>query len=135
MSFVNLFVYGTLQPGYENHNKYCRDRLLNRQTAKVRGSLYTLSVGYPGLAHGDQWVQGYLLTLREDGQTLIDLDELEDYSPDNPNSLYQRKMTAIFSLDGQFLGQAWVYFMAIATIQWMHGTPIPSGQWVGCMQN
>ena len=129
MTRLKVFVYGTLKPGYENHNRYCRDRLQQTQPAQVKGELYSLSAGYPGMAKGQQWVHGYLLTLREDGQTLTDLDALEDYSPGDPNSLYQRELADIFTPDEQSLGQAWTYFMAIATIRSMDGIFIPSGHW------
>ncbi|NJN23760.1 MAG: gamma-glutamylcyclotransferase, partial [Acaryochloridaceae cyanobacterium RL_2_7] len=50
MSSLKVFVYGTLKPGYDNHNRYCRDRLLEIQPAQVKGSLFQLPVGYPGMA-------------------------------------------------------------------------------------
>ena len=128
---LTVFVYGTLKPGYANHNRYCRDRLLKIQPAQVQGALFDLPLGYPGMAKGEQWVQGFILTLKEDGTTLSDLDALEDYDPNNPNSLYTREITEVFSPTGDSLGQVWVYYMAIAHIQSMQGTPVLSGNWQG----
>ncbi len=129
MSSVHVFVYGTLKPGYDNHNVYCRDRLIDLKAAKVKGELYDLAAGYPGMTHGDRWVQGFLLILKEDGKTLQDLDDLEDYNPEASYNLYQREMTDVFSPDGVFLQVAWAYYMAIATIKAMHGKSLMSGNW------
>ena len=129
MPSLKVFVYGTLKPGYDNYDRYCGDRLLASQPAKVKGALYALPVGYPGMTYGEQWVQGYLLTLKEDGQTLQDLDALEDYHPHQAHSLYQREITKVFKPEGECLGEAWVYFMAIATVRSMQGRTLPSGCW------
>lgn len=128
-SSLRIFVYGTLKPGYRNHDRYCRDRLIDLQPAQVRGSVYSLPVGYPGMTHGDGWVKGFLLTLREDGQTLADLDNLEDYNPNDASSPYQRELAEVFTREHQPLGQAWAYFMAIATIQALNGQLVASGDW------
>lgn len=131
MSLPNLqvFVYGTLKPGYENHNLYCRDRLLESRPAQVKGELYSLSLGYPAMAHGNSWVQGFILTLIEEGSTLQDLDALEDYQPHRNNNLYEREKANVFDSNGKLIEKVWTYYMEIDTIQKHNGIPIPSGNW------
>ena len=43
-----MFVYGTLKRGFENHARFCWDALYAGE-AVVRGRLYELPAGYPGL--------------------------------------------------------------------------------------
>jgi gamma-glutamylcyclotransferase (GGCT)/AIG2-like uncharacterized protein YtfP len=46
---LRVFVYGTLQSGQRNHERYCRG-VVSREAATVRGRLYELPQGYPMLA-------------------------------------------------------------------------------------
>ncbi|MGI9050010.1 MAG: gamma-glutamylcyclotransferase family protein [Rubrobacteraceae bacterium] len=45
---LTVFVYGTLKRSFENHDLFCRDALYAGE-AVVRGRLYDLPDGYPGL--------------------------------------------------------------------------------------
>jgi gamma-glutamylcyclotransferase (GGCT)/AIG2-like uncharacterized protein YtfP len=126
-----VFVYGTLKPGYGNHRLYCQECLISVTPAKVQGKLYALAAGYPGLTQGDDWVWGFQLTFPPDLALLASLDELEDYAPnrDPRKNLYTRDWLPILTPTGQPLGYAWVYRMAIATVQAMGGQYLPEGKW------
>ncbi|MCM1984243.1 gamma-glutamylcyclotransferase family protein [Lyngbya confervoides] len=129
METLQLFVYGTLQPGHQNYDHYCRHCILAYQPAQVKGQLYHLPQGYPGMIAGDQWIQGYLLTVPEDPQWLIALDALEDYRPGAAHNLYERVCLEVFDLGEEPLGLAWAYQMAAETVQRLQGEIIPSGRW------
>ena len=45
---LRLFVYGTLKRGFWNHDRFCRG-VLNIREAVVRGRLYEMHSGIPGL--------------------------------------------------------------------------------------
>ena len=45
---LNVFVYGTLKRGQRNHERFCGN-LASVQEAIVRGRLYELPYGFPGL--------------------------------------------------------------------------------------
>jgi gamma-glutamylcyclotransferase (GGCT)/AIG2-like uncharacterized protein YtfP len=126
---LSIFVYGTLKPGQANY-RYCRDRLLSAEAAMVRGQLFDLSVGYPAMTLGDQWVLGHRLIF-PDEQILLALDELEDYSlyrPSHDNE-YQRVWVEMFSRQAQSLGGGWTYRMDIDRVQRYQGRPVDSGEW------
>ena len=52
VSFLKLFVYGTLKRGYSNHRRFCQG-VLNVEPASVRGRLHVLPAGYPMLSVQD----------------------------------------------------------------------------------
>jgi gamma-glutamylcyclotransferase (GGCT)/AIG2-like uncharacterized protein YtfP len=127
---LKVFVYGTLKPGYANYQAYCGDRTVSSQPARVRGQLFDLSVGYPAMIRGEDWVKGYVLSFVDD-ETLAGLDKLEDYQGDRPmhENLYQREWVTIFSHEGRFQEFAWTYIMPLEKVQKLGGILIPNGMW------
>ena len=127
---IRVFVYGTLQPGEKYHQPYCDGWVTAAEPAEVRGQLYHLPQGYPGLAAGDDIVHGSLLSF-DRSAILQRLDELEDYSPHRELSqnLYQRERTIVLSPSGLELGEAWIYRMALSRIQALGGIYLPGGRW------
>jgi gamma-glutamylcyclotransferase (GGCT)/AIG2-like uncharacterized protein YtfP len=132
---VTVFVYGTLKPGEINYERYCRGRIHKGQPAWVFGRLYALNLGYPALAVGSDPVWGVLLH-STDGSLLRDLDGLEGYEAGRSPDLneYNRERAALWDELGRTLGEAWVYRMAIATIEQYQGLYIPEGQWSSSLQ-
>lgn len=133
-NLTRVFVYGTLQPGERYHQPYCSGWVITAAPSIVRGQLYHLPLGYPGLATGEDKVHGSLLSF-ETPAILQRLDHLEDYSPDRPAShnLYQRERTTITTLQGDDLGEAWIYRMALDRIQSLGGIYLPEGKWSGAI--
>jgi gamma-glutamylcyclotransferase (GGCT)/AIG2-like uncharacterized protein YtfP len=136
---LNIFVYGTLKPGEVNHDFYCRERLPACLPAFVYGQLYDLPFGYPamvttssGTNHNSSTVQGFVLSFTQP-EVLAVLDELEDYSPARPveQNEYRRVLVEAFLLDGNSLGQVWVYEMELPLIQKSGGILLPQGVWSG----
>ena len=136
---LRVFVYGTLKPGECNHLAYCGGRVAWSQGAKIRGALYGLPLGYPGLAPGEGWVEGVLLGLQPRGlgdslgAILADLDSLEDFDPhrDPQENLYDRQQHPIYTLGGEPLGLAWVYTLGHDRIEGLGGWFLPQGVWRG----
>jgi gamma-glutamylcyclotransferase (GGCT)/AIG2-like uncharacterized protein YtfP len=126
---LSIFVYGTLKPGQANYH-YCGDCLLSAEPAMVRGQLFDLSVGYPAMTLGDEWVLGYRLVF-PDEQILLALDELEGYSLQRPShdNEYQRVWVEIFNRVAQSLGSGWTYRMDIERVQRYQARFIESGEW------
>jgi gamma-glutamylcyclotransferase (GGCT)/AIG2-like uncharacterized protein YtfP len=126
---IRVFVYGTLKPGEENYERYCKS-YCKAQAAMVLGRLYDLPLGYPALTVGELPVYGFLLSFA-DSDILAILDELEDYSPTRPldQNEYFRVKTEVFCLDRQPLGWAWTYCMEQTQVQQLGGVLLPDGKW------
>lgn len=125
-----LFVYGTLQPGEENYDRYCKKWVTQVQAATVRGQLFDLPLGYPALTPGNDLVQGCLLSFN-DPAVLALLDDLEDYDPNRAphQNEYLRVKTRVFDPKGQPLGQAWIYQMQPERVAQARGLWLPKGKW------
>lgn len=131
---IDVFVYGTLKPGGFYHQRYCAPYLQRARSAQVRGTLYDLpALGYPVMTPGEGWVQGYWFRLN--AIALPGLDYLEGYVPpeqrvseagEAPEEEYMRQQTTVFDLDGEPLGNAWIYVMEVppAGAVWL-----PDGDW------
>ena len=129
---LRVFVYGTLKPGEANYEYYCNNKVLDLKKAYVRGELYALPQGYPAAIQGNNFVYGYLVSFST-SEVLSHLDRLEDYHPQRPISenLYNRKQVEIYDLNNNSLGLAWVYFMSLAMVHTLKGTPQTDGWWSG----
>lgn len=126
-----VFVYGTLKPGGHYWPQFCEGKVSAAVPAKIRGELYDLHVGYPGVfMRGDDWVQGYVLTFPKQAD-FEQLDVLEGYQPDRPAEAneYVRLRVDCFNTEGELLGKVWAYEMTEATFQHFSGTRIESGNW------
>jgi gamma-glutamylcyclotransferase (GGCT)/AIG2-like uncharacterized protein YtfP len=100
----------------------------------VRGRLYALSPGYPGLRPGLQKVEGDVLSFDDDA-LFAQLDHLEGFDPSRPVSEdfeYTREPCEAFSPEGTSLGTVWAYWIlpsrlshyeAIAVERWDHLAP------------
>ncbi|RMH68055.1 MAG: gamma-glutamylcyclotransferase [Cyanobacteria bacterium J003] len=132
MTVLRLFVYGTLKPGYPPHDLFCRPWLSGHQTALVRGRLYHLPMGYPGLTAEEGWVQGELLLFDDPPASLLtQLDAFEGYSPNlSPEvNVYCRQEVPVYDLTHQPLGTAWAYIMSTERVRDFNGEWLPEGVW------
>ncbi|MEU9335812.1 gamma-glutamylcyclotransferase family protein [Streptomyces sp. NPDC048290] len=129
-----FFVYGTLRPGESNHAAYLRGRTHTEHPARLPGAVLYDGPGYPyavpapgGIVHGE------LITALPDAypQLLHALDELEEYIPGDPRSLYERVSREVVQDPAGTPVDAWVYLAAptIAARLRTHGTLIPGGDW------
>ena len=128
---MKVFVYGTVMPGGKYHDYICRSTVSSFQKAKVKGKLYDLKVGYPGiLLGGENWVRGYLLIFKNK-YVLKKLDILEGFDEKNIQEAneYSRTRISIFDLKEKFIGKAWVYFMKKEQLSRFDYSFIASGEW------
>ena len=126
-----VFVYGTLKPAGHYWAQFCEGKVSAAVPAKIRGELYDLHVGYPGVfLRGDDWVHGTVLTFPR--QTDFEqLDVLEGYQPHRAAEAneYMRCRVDCFGTEGESLGEVWAYEMTEATFKRFSGTRIESGNW------
>lgn len=122
----HLFVYGTLRPGGYYHRRLVAGHEVKETAAWVRGQLYALAPGYPGMTAGDRRVEGDILSFDDEG-LLQTLDQLEGFDPLNPSSLageYTRELCPAFAPDGASLGQVWAYWMLPSRLREYEGRPV-----------
>lgn len=130
---IHVFVYGTLKPGEANFLPYCQGKVQAMCAALVQGELFDFpQFGYPAMTIGKSWVQGYVLSF-DDEAILAELDELEDYDPQQPHekNIYRREWVEVFDGDRHPCGYAWCYRMMPQLVQEFGGLPVPSGNWRG----
>ena len=94
------------------------------------GQIYELSLGYPGMAVGNNKVRGVLLTFKDES-ILSELDELEDYSPARSpqQNQYERRKIPVYDLNEDYLGEAWGYLMTLEKVKKYRGKLIETGWW------
>ncbi|QEQ02106.1 gamma-glutamylcyclotransferase family protein [Thermosynechococcus sp. QKsg1] len=132
MTTLRLFVYGTLKPGYQPHEILCRPWLSAHQPALVRGRLYHLPMGYPGLTAEEGWVQGELLIFHDPPPSVLaQLDAFEGYNPNLAPEVnaYHRQEVPVYNLNHQPLGTAWAYMMSTERVRDVNGEWLLEGVW------
>ncbi len=132
MSYLRVFVYGTLKPGEVNYQSYCAEDILECFPAVANGLLYELLIGYPAMTRGKSTVHGFVLSFRNP-KVLVELDKLEDYHPQRlpEQNEYQRQNIKTFRSDGQYLWTVWSYLMLPEKVELLGGKLLPSGFWKG----
>ncbi len=128
---LTVFVYGTLKPGGYYWNRFCEGKVASIVEAKVRGKLYDLHLGYPGIRlEGLSWVFGYKLNLK-DQSVLADIDALEGYFSrgDSRKNEYVRHEILAYSIDEHSSQKVWIYEISEEVLKKQNGTLLPSGDW------
>lgn len=105
-----VFFYGTLMSGFKRPG---RERLDSKLTPIGRGfihaALYDVGLYPAAVPASDASVQGELHRM-SDESVLHELDEIEGFRPEQPDSsLYFRRETAVTLTDGR-VASAWTYF-------------------------
>jgi len=106
-----VFFYGTLMSGFKRQG---RQRLDAKLTPLGRGAIHAqlFDVGlYPAaIPASDAFVQGELHRMIDAEAVLRELDEIEGFRPEHPDSsLYTRLETPVTLGDGR-TATAWTYF-------------------------
>jgi gamma-glutamylcyclotransferase (GGCT)/AIG2-like uncharacterized protein YtfP len=147
---IDVFVYGTLKRGERNHDRFCSG-VLRVSDATIRGRLYDLPFGFPGLvvpeehilavgttdyladaekqgasvptaaSIGEDTVCGELFTFDDALDRLPALDGLEGFQP-GETRLYRRVLIPAHADGGTRL--AWAYAMEKPS-----GEHLPNGRW------
>jgi gamma-glutamylcyclotransferase (GGCT)/AIG2-like uncharacterized protein YtfP len=107
------FFYGTLMTGFDRRRKAgIEDQLRYIARGSIQAALFDLGI-YPAaipMAEADGRVWGEVYQIRDPGTVLSVLDEIEGYSPEDPDrSLYTRAEVPARLEDGRAV-DVWVYF-------------------------
>ncbi|MFB8174712.1 gamma-glutamylcyclotransferase family protein [Streptomyces sp. NPDC055966] len=129
-----FFVYGTLRPGEANHDLFLRGRTAAEEPARLPGAVLYDGPGYPyAVEHRGAEIRGELVTAHPESYDglLAALDRLEEYTPGDPRSRYERVARPVVRADGS-TAPAWVYLAAppVAARLRAHGTRIEGGDWL-----
>lgn len=106
-----FFVYGTLKQGHRNESVWpCQP--LSVQIAWTRGELFG-GPHYPAMKMGDDRVLGELWSFGDAASPSVvsALDVLEGTHGNGPGDLYHRFQLEAFQVDGESLGEAFVYHL------------------------
>ncbi|MCS0638206.1 gamma-glutamylcyclotransferase [Streptomyces sp. LP05-1] len=125
-----FFVYGTLRPGQDNHDRFLRGRTAGEEPARLPGAVLHEGPGYPFLAGGAGEVRGELVWAApgEYGALLSVLDRLERFTaPGHPLNLYERRAREVRRARDGSAVRAWVYLAAPAV---RLGAAIAGGDWL-----
>jgi gamma-glutamylcyclotransferase (GGCT)/AIG2-like uncharacterized protein YtfP len=140
---INIFVYGTLQPGHRPYQTLCQKYPHTAEAAIVYGELYHLPIGYPAIVTGgDRPVHGHQLRFTNP-EILKILDDYEQHDPielqhhypqlDCNSAMtelaYDRQSIATFTPEGHPLKPSWAYTMTIAQLTQLQGHRLPQGKW------
>jgi gamma-glutamylcyclotransferase (GGCT)/AIG2-like uncharacterized protein YtfP len=129
-----FFVYGTLRPGEPNHDRFLRGRTLSEESGRLPDAVLYDGPGYPwAVEEPGGAVHGELVTARPEGygRLLLELDELEEYVPGDPRSLYVRvERDVVRRRDGAAV-RSWVYLAGAAVAAGLRadGRRIEGGDW------
>ena len=106
MDPILLFVYGSLQPGFEPFQDFCQNLVIAMQPAWTRGELYLNPSGYPVLVpastNSGRVIDGWVLSFGSD-YSFATLDQWELLDEITPNEGgYERTLieVSIRGLDG-----------------------------------
>lgn len=133
---IPVFVYGTLLEGFQNHDLYVKPYRHQAFPATIKGEIYHLPQGYPGLLEGTDDVHGAILffTPEEYEAALAGLDELETYhGPNDPRNEYERvEVTARMEKTGEAV-TTYVYRYLDEEFVRGLGIRVQDGDWRGYM--
>jgi len=106
-----IFAYGTLMSGFENFNKYLKDKAIEIKKGYTYGSLYhLLNYNCPALVDGKDRVWGEIITFCDDGQTLNEIDNMEMYFENGGEPAYLREKREVLYEDGsKELADVYIY--------------------------
>jgi gamma-glutamylcyclotransferase (GGCT)/AIG2-like uncharacterized protein YtfP len=106
-----VFFYGTLMSGFKRAGREQVDARLNPVgRGSIRAALFDLGIYPAAIPAADSHVLGEVHRMIDSDAVLRELDQIEGYRPDEPDtSLYRRVETEVTFDDGN-VATAWVYF-------------------------
>lgn len=132
----NIFVYGTLMKGFENHKNYLSDYIIEERNGWLRGKLYHLPYGYPAVIEGEGIVHGEIYVVRDIKQLLLRLDWLEDYNQHGSEDMYIRTIRRVTDVFNN-LRMCYVYLWSPKRLDELlkNGIYIDNGNWKSFITN
>ncbi len=130
-----IFVYGTLMKGFQNHELYLAERVLERSAGYMKGELYHLKYGYPAVIDGTGEVKGEIYLVKDIEKLLPVLDYLEDYNQPGQEDLYKREMREVRDDKGN-IKKCYVYIWSPNRLPELKevGRHIGHGDWAKFME-
>ena len=106
-----VFFYGTLMTGFDRRRRAGIDsHLAYVGRGSIQAALFDLGIFPAAIPAPDGRVWGEVYEMEDSAAVLTALDDIEGYSPDDPDrSLYARDTTPVTLDDGR-VEAAWVYF-------------------------
>ena len=106
-----VFFYGTLMSGFKRAGRVRVNSRLNPiGRGSIRAALFDLGIYPAAVPATDSHVRGEVHRMIDSDAVLRELDQIEGYRPDEPDtSLYRRVETEVTFDDGS-VATAWVYF-------------------------
>lgn len=106
-----VFFYGTLMAGFDRRRRAgIDDKLTYVGRGSIHAALFDLGLYPAAVPAPEGTVWGEVYAMREPDAVLAALDQIEGYSPTDPDtSLYTREQTEVRLPDGSS-ARAWVYF-------------------------
>ncbi|MGF7057767.1 gamma-glutamylcyclotransferase family protein [Brassicibacter mesophilus] len=133
-----LFIYGSLIEGFFNYDIYLKGKVLESESARIKGELYHLNgERYPALIDGDDYVYGEFIQVDDYEETLKALDEMEHYYGEgNEYNEYNRVLKEIEVLTDNRKEEAYVYMYNYKelTVFKEENLYIPHGDWKRYME-
>lgn len=133
MYLNNLFVYGTLLPGMENHDRFIKSHNPKVYKARAKGTMYYLPEdGYPVVSEGDGEIQGVLFETRDLAVILPEIDEIEKYTGVESQNLLIREIKDVEIIETGQKVKAHMYLWPPSKEKWLkeNAVIIPDGDWV-----
>lgn len=105
------FFYGTLMTGFDRRRRAgIESKLRYVGRGWIQAALFDLGIYPAAIPSSEGRVWGEVYEMLEPGSVLAVLDEIEGYTPDDPNrSLYTRERVPATLEDGRTV-DVWVYF-------------------------
>ena len=123
-----VFFYGTLMAGFDRRTRAGIDAKLSfLGHGSIGATLFDLGPYPAAVPSAEHRVRGELYEVSDPAAVLAVLDDMEGYTPSDPDrSLYLRRR-AVVTLNGGRTEEAWVYFYNAPL---GHAPRIPSGDYL-----
>lgn len=137
MYLNNLFVYGTLLPGLENHQHFIETYRPKVYEARARGVMYYLpGDDYPVVLEGEGEIKGVVFECGEMPIILTEIDEIEKYTDvESQSHLIREIQDVVLTATGKTI-KAHVYLWPPSRAAWLRekGQIIEDGDWLAFLE-
>ncbi|MBU7006805.1 gamma-glutamylcyclotransferase family protein [Phosphitispora fastidiosa] len=137
MYLDNLFVYGTLLPGMENHERFIQAHKPTLYKARAKGIMYFLPEdGYPVVLEGEGEIKGVMFQTRDMATVLPEIDEIEKYTGLESQSHLIREIRDVELLETGEKVKAHMFLWPPSKAGWLkeNAEIIPDGDWARFLQ-
>ena len=106
-----VFFYGTLMSGFKRAGRERVNSKLNPVgRGSIRAALFDLGIYPAAVPATDSHVRGEVHRMIDSDAVLRELDQIEGYRPNEPDTSLYRRVEAEVTFDDGNVATAWVYF-------------------------